>query len=32
MKMLPYGDNEFLLVIKTREDFAKFLLYYLAFS
>jgi hypothetical protein len=32
MKMLPYGDNEFLLVIKTREGFAKVLLYYLTFS
>jgi hypothetical protein len=30
--MLPYGDNEFLLVIKTREGFAKVLLYYLTFS
>ncbi len=32
MKMLPYGDNELLLVIKTREGFAKVLLYYLTFS
>jgi hypothetical protein len=30
--MLPYGDNEFLLVIKTWEGFAKVLLYYLTFS
>ncbi len=32
MKMLPYGDNEFLSVIKNREGFAKVLLYYLTLS
>jgi hypothetical protein len=32
MKMLPYGGNEFLLVIKAKEEFAKNLHSNLTFS